>query len=41
LPSEEELGRHLRLSTEAVEQSFEHADVPWRPTCSMASVGQF
>jgi hypothetical protein len=27
------------LSTEAVEQSFEHANTPWCPTCSMASVG--
>jgi hypothetical protein len=38
--SEEELGLHLWRSTEAVEQSFEHANTPWCPTCSMASVGQ-
>ena len=34
-----DVGLHLWLSTEAVEQSFEHANVPWCSTCSMASVG--
>jgi hypothetical protein len=29
----------LWLSTEAVEQSFEHSGAPWCVTCSMAGVG--
>lgn len=36
----EDVGVRLWRSTEAVEESFEHANTPWCVTCSMASLGQ-
>lgn len=33
-------GVRLWLSSEAVEESFEHSGAPWCVTCSMAAIGQ-